>query len=362
MLVPGADDVLRSDPVPWSAAMERALYGPDGFYVAGAGAAGHFRTSATASPAVRAIFAEALAELLTRVDAALGRPDPLDLVDVGAGSGGLLDDVLDALGSRLRGRVRPVAVELRPRPVGLSARVRWLDAVPATTGLLFANEWLDNVPIEVVVAGGVGVSGLGGGRVGGDPSGPRLLLVDRAGVESAGPALGPEEAAWLARWWPTGARRELGLGRDRAWAGAVSRVLRGLAVAIDYAHLAGERPPYGTLTGFRLGHGTEPVPDASCDLTAHVAMDSVAVAGEDAAVARGRSVRTLCTNQRTALRCLGVGGRRPDYAADPRGYAGALQRASDSAELIDPAGLGAFTWLLHGIDLDLDLDPTALLA
>jgi len=53
-----------------------------------------------------------------------------------------------------------------------------------------------------------------------------------------------------------------------------------------------------------------------------------------------------------ALRCLGVSGRRHEYAADPAGYAAALQRASDSAELLDPAGLGAFTWLLQGVGVD----------
>ncbi|MYS43043.1 hypothetical protein GTY23_17755, partial [Streptomyces sp. SID5998] len=64
-----------------------------------------------------------------------------------------------------------------------------------------------------------------------------------------------------------------------AWAGAVSRLRRGLAVAVDYAHTAADRPPFGTLTGFRDGRETAPVPDGSCDLTAHVALDACAAAG-----------------------------------------------------------------------------------
>lgn len=371
-----SSQVPPGDPVRWSAAMESALYGPDGFYVGGEGAAGHFRTSATASDSVRAIFAEALAELLRRVDTGLGHPDPLDCVDVGGGSGDLLEALLATLGPDLRNRVRLSVVERRPRPPGLPAAMRWLSAIPEVTGLLLANEWLDNVPLDVMVANAslrnadhpaaAGESE----RDGVEPvvdrtkdpaaatgSGMSLVLVDRNGAESLGPAPTAEESAWLARWWSSGARREIGLSRDRAWAGAVSRVRRGLAVAVDYAHTAGDRPPYGTLTGFLRGRETEPVPDGSCDVTAHVAIDSVAAAGERAVALTGRPAHSLLCDQRSALRCLGVSGRRPGHAADPSGYAAALQRASDCTELIDPAGLGGFTWLVQGMDLD----PAAIL-
>ena len=36
------------------------------------------------------------------------------------------------------------------RPEGLDHRIEWLPEPPlGTAGLLFANEWLDNVPVEV---------------------------------------------------------------------------------------------------------------------------------------------------------------------------------------------------------------------
>ncbi|MGW1487647.1 SAM-dependent methyltransferase, partial [Micromonospora parva] len=73
-------------PIRWRDAMNRALYGPGGFFVAGGGPAAHFRTSVHASP----VFATALLRLLTQVDAALGHPPRLDVVDVGAGRGELL--------------------------------------------------------------------------------------------------------------------------------------------------------------------------------------------------------------------------------------------------------------------------------
>ncbi len=327
-----------ADPVRWSAAIERALYGPDGFYLAGPGAAGHFRTSVSAAASLREIFAGAIGGLVERVDLGLGRPDPLDLVDLGAGSAELLEAVLGALGSGLRARVRPTVVELRARPADLSPRVRWRENVPEMSGLLIANEWLDNVPLDIVADG-------------------RVLLVDHDGAESPGPPPTAVESEWLDRWWPSGPRREIGLLRDLAWAQAVSRVRHGLAVAVDYAHTAADRPSLGTLSGFRHGRETEPIPDGSCDLTAHVAIDAVLKAGETSVGAAGRSVRALLTVQRTALRLLGVDGRRPDYTADPSGYATTLQRASDAAALIDPAGLGGFSWLMQGIGLD----PAALL-
>ncbi|MEV4259732.1 hypothetical protein AB0J52_41780, partial [Spirillospora sp. NPDC049652] len=60
----------------WRPAMELALYGEDGFYRRGERPAEHFRTSVSASSR----FTAALARLLGEVDAALGRPDRLDVV------------------------------------------------------------------------------------------------------------------------------------------------------------------------------------------------------------------------------------------------------------------------------------------
>ena len=104
--------------LPWGAAMEQALYGNGGFYVRERPAA-HFRTSAHVSP----LFAGAVAELLLRVDAALGHPAELAFVDMAAGSGELVCGVLAALPPGPAGRLRPYAVELAPRPDGLDPRV-----------------------------------------------------------------------------------------------------------------------------------------------------------------------------------------------------------------------------------------------
>ncbi|MER7182295.1 SAM-dependent methyltransferase, partial [Streptomyces hyaluromycini] len=172
----------------WRAATEAALYGPGGFYRRPEGPAGHFRTSVHAS----GLFAEAVAELLCRVDEALDRPGTLDFVDMGAGRGELVTGVLAALPADVAARVRACAVDLADRPPGLPDRITWLAELPRTvSGLVFANEWLDNVPVEVAEVDAAGV--------------PRLVLVRRDGTELLGRPVSGAEAEWLARWWPLGA-------------------------------------------------------------------------------------------------------------------------------------------------------------
>ncbi|WP_030489964.1 SAM-dependent methyltransferase [Micromonospora chokoriensis] len=392
-------------PIAWRDAMSRALYGPGGFFVAGTGPADHFRTSVHASPA----FATALLRLVEQVDSALGHPDRLDVVDVGAGRGELLRALLASVGvavgvsvrrspdepslvtarPSLAERVRFTAVEYAARPENLPEEINWTAEIPTEiNGLLIATEWLDNVPLDVAVH---------------TDDGWRYLLVDPgSGAETVGEPVSPADHDWLTKWWPsptsppstpnpvvTGAdttsesesgfraarpaegssltarsrpgcpetphhdhhdhRAEIGRTRDDAWADAVGRINRGLAVAIDYGHLREARPVDGTLTGYRGGRQVPPVPDGSSDVTAHVAMDSVASAG--AAVARCAYSLVL---QREALRALGADGGRPPLSlagTDPAGYVRALAAASAVAELTDPAGLGGHLWLRQPVGI-----------
>ncbi|MGX1911061.1 SAM-dependent methyltransferase [Streptomyces phaeochromogenes] len=355
----------------WRAATEEALYGPSGFYRRTEGPAGHFRTSVHASP----LFAGAVARLLCLVDEALAHPAELAFVDMGAGRGELVTGVLKALPAELASRARGYAVERAARPAGLDHRIEWLpEPPPDVTGLLFANEWLDNVPLDVAEVDAEGTA--------------RLVLVREDGTEVLGEPAAGAEAEWLERWWPlTGApgsplplpeapdgppppedvhpsaaalqgpahgshgpngqtaegfRAEIGLPRDAAWAAAVATLGRGLAVAVDYAHFAGARPPFGTLTGFKEGRETTPVPDGSCDITAHVSLDACALPG----------ARLL--SQREALGALGVSGERPSLAlasTDPTAYVRALAGAGEAAELTARGGLGDFGWLLQPVGI-----------
>ncbi|MET8679270.1 SAM-dependent methyltransferase [Streptomyces sp. NPDC004647] len=317
------------------------------------------------------------------------------------------------------------AVERAARPEGLDERIEWLPSLPepgSVTGLVFANEWLDNVPVAVAETDAAGE--------------PREVLVAADGTERLGDRVNGADADWLDRWWPLGGepglRAEIGHPRDAAWARAVRSLDRGLAVAVDYAHGCSDRPPFGTLAGFRDGREVRPSPDGSCDITAHVALDACAAAGAEAdagldaeagagfdadadagagfdavgSLTDGRqadrsgtadhiSGTRACADrsgasgsrpggptdtgrsgtagqpgdaracgpyetphrlapalltQRDALRALGVTGRRPALAlasSDPAAYVRALGSAGEAAELTDPAGLGAFGWLLQ---------------
>lgn len=315
--------------LPWQDAMERALYGPGGFFRRER-PADHFRTSVHASP----LFAAAVAELLARVDDALGHPAELDFVDMAAGSGELAAGVLAALPTALAARVRVHAVERSGRPAALDPRVAWTAQPPAgARGLLFANEWLDNVPLAVAAPG---------------PDGRARYVEVRCadGAERTGRRVDGEDARWLERWWPLGAgggperRAEIGRGREVAWRRAVSTLAAGLAVAVDYGHTAAARPPLGTLTGYRDGRQAVAVPDGSMDLTAHVAMDALPGA---------------LTTQRAALHALGVRGQRPPLALaaqDPPAYVRALAAATEAAELTATGGLGDFLWLTTPVTAD----------
>lgn len=285
----------------WSDAWHEALYGESGFFRR-ENPADHFRTN-VAVP----LFHEAVRTLAERVDAALGFPDPFDVVDVGAGRG----ELLFGLGE-VPSRWRLTGVDVADADVPFG----WSSDIPYVTGLLVANEWLDAVAVDVTEDGS-------------------LVLVSSDGTEALGE---PAASDWASRWWPEGGRVEVGAPRDEAWTKAVSRVTSGVAVAIDYGHVLGSRRP--TLTGYRDGRQVPPVPDGSCDLTAHVAVDACAAA-------TGASL----WSQRDALALLGISAALPS-AADPS-YARGLERASQARKLLDPDGLGGFAWLMQEIGVDL---------
>jgi SAM-dependent MidA family methyltransferase len=302
----------------WKQAWDAALYGPDGFFRRESPVA-HFRTSVHAST----LFAAALVRLT--------REAGLDtVVDIGAGRGELLTAML-----QLDPGLELLGVEVAARPQELDGSIAWTTALPeAVDGLVVANEWLDNIPCHVVEVDAQGV--------------PRVVHVDPvSGEESLGrplthPSVPSSLGAWLEQWWSLegrepGARAEVGTTRDAAWADVVRRVRRGVAVAVDFGHTRDDRPPFGSLASYRDGRHLDVLPDGSRDVTAHVAVDSVA-AGVGAAVRR----------QRDALRELGVDGTRPhlELATDDAGaYVRGLASASEAAELT-ATGLGDFSWIV----------------
>jgi SAM-dependent MidA family methyltransferase len=305
--------------VTWRDAWHDALYGAQGFYRAPAGPAAHFTTATHG--ALGAVLAEALTTLADRHGLT-------HLVDVGAGRGELLTHLAGA-----RPDLRLTGVDVVPRPADLDAAASWVQSPggaalpPQLTDLddvlVVAHEWLDVVPCTVAEVDGDGTL--------------RVVHVDPAtGGEHLGEPLAGDELAWSTEHWPTttpGHRVEVGLARDHAWADLLGRVRSGVAVAVDYGHRAAERPAQGTLAAYRSGRLDVPVPDGTCDLTAHVAMDTL---DHDELV-----------DQRTALARLGIDGGTPDHGLahrDPAAYLSALARSSAAAALTARGGFGDFLW------------------
>ena len=101
----------------WREAMRTALYGPAGFYARGEPPSGHFRTSAHVSSA----YAGAMLRLLREADAALGRPARVDLVDIGAGRGELLGQLLALIDEAVTaGRDGGLAARIAARAVEIT--------------------------------------------------------------------------------------------------------------------------------------------------------------------------------------------------------------------------------------------------
>ncbi|QGN59503.1 SAM-dependent methyltransferase [Nostocoides sp. HKS02] len=309
--------------MPWEQAWQEALYGARGFYRSAAGPAAHF-TTATHGATGR-LLAEALAQL--------ARENHLtQVVDVGAGRGELLTHLYAA-----EPALRLTGLDVVARPATLPGAVRWLRspggaAVPAElahleSALVVAHEWLDVVPCPVAEVDLDGVL--------------RHRLVDPAGAESWGEPVTGDELEWCRAHWAAtepGQRVEIGLSRATAWSELLSRVDAGIVLAVDYGHRSGDRPHGGTLAAYRAGRMVDPAPDGTCDLTAHVAMDTLD--------------HDDLLDQRTALRGLGIVGRSPDHELarrDPAGYLRALERAGAATALTAHGGFGDFLWALKRV-------------
>ncbi len=305
----------------WRDAWSAALYGPDGFYRSQL-PADHFRTSVHASP----LFCRAILQLVNRTGARA-------VTDFGAGSGELLAQLAASAPD-----LALTAVEVRARPEGLPEQVAWVPELPdRVEGLLIANELLDNVPCQVVER---------------TEDAWRVVEVQTdTGEERLGSAANDDEVAWLTRWWPSsaagvadgagqvGQRAEVGLARDLLWVDACSRVSTGTSLAIDYGHHADYRPTLSTVRSYRGGRETPLSLDGQHDITAHVAIDSVAAA-----------VGAETARQRDMLYELGLTTMRPDVStasADPVGYVHALSLASEAGELVASPGLGDLLWVMR---------------
>ena len=166
----------------------------------------------------------------------------LALVDMGAGRGELLTGVLAALPRRA---VRARGVRRRAGRAARRASTR------GSSGAGDRPAGVSRAAVRERVAG----QRSGRRRRDGPARASRRVLVRADGEERLGEPVTGADAEWLDRWWPlTGpggcGRRSAGPATRRGPRRS-PRLDAGLAVAVDYAHDAAARPPFGTLTGFR---------------------------------------------------------------------------------------------------------------
>jgi SAM-dependent MidA family methyltransferase len=158
--------------IPFSRFMQLALYAPGlGYYSAGArkfGAGGDFITAPELTPVFSRCIASQVAELLGLLGGG-------NLLELGAGSGVLAADLLEALAAHAalpaEYRILEVSGELRARQretlagrdPRLLERVRWIDSPPEEgwRGVVLANEVADALPVERFRVAGDGLEQLG---------------------------------------------------------------------------------------------------------------------------------------------------------------------------------------------------------
>jgi SAM-dependent MidA family methyltransferase len=365
------DRIHRQGPVRFDVAMDALLYGEGGFFSGGGGAGRQhdFLTSPEVGPLFGAVVAGALDAEWER----LGRPDPFVVIEAAAGRGALARAVLDAAPACVPA-LRYVCVErsaaLRAKidellPVepaanvfgavvsgddevhhitGTGPVVAVLDDLPyvPVTGVVLANELLDNVPFRLVERTARGWSEV---LVGADGDELLEMLVAAASDVAA-------EADRLAPGAPIGARLPLQhLAAD--WLRRALGVLdRGRVIVVDYADVSpslATRPWHQWLRTYRdHGRGKHPLTwPGEQDITCEVAVDQLA------RVRAPQSDRS----QAEWLAAHGLDGLVAEARRrwEARAHVGDLEalrdrsRIGEAVMLTDSGGLGAFRvleWLV----------------
>ena len=141
--------------IPFSEYMQLALYGDGGFYTTG-GRAGRRGGDFITSPEVGPLFGTVIARALDAWWKELGSPNRFDVVECGAGPGTLARSILAAQ-PECATAMHYVAIEISAsqralHPQGVESRETMPDG--SITGVILANELLDNLPFRLFVFDG----------------------------------------------------------------------------------------------------------------------------------------------------------------------------------------------------------------
>jgi len=362
-------EIRECGPISFARYMEMCLYDPDlGYYSRNAaqfGKAGDFFTSSD----VHAVFGRLLARQFDEMWRMLGSPDQIAIRELGPGRGLFARDVLDWSEKKFPEFFRVVRYELVEQSPALRQRIEdvlnphlesgraslrqeesQLPPGPGQSGesasqkiptIVFANEFFDAIPVEIV-------SNVGS---------LRIDARDGHFVETWAPS-SPEELEYLDRYSihpEEGERVEVPL-RSQKEMKAASTFEQGFIVAIDYGYtrdelLAGRHR--GTVKAIRQ-HSVSASPyeaPGEQDITADVNFTALAAAGEQ----QGFQARKLVTQSQFLLG-IGEANQFADAFEDCRLPQERAKVALQLKHLVTPAGMGESFHVLvasKGIDAGL---------
>ena len=381
-------EIREHGPLPFSRYMEMCLYDPElGYYSSNAekfGKAGDFYTSSD----VHAVFGRVLARQFEEMWRALGKPEQMEILELGPGRGLFAQDVLDwsekkfpdfygalhytleerapslreKLRSRFRGKLEAGKLSLLPQienfpiktlpetaqpstgedsrhsiessivnrragHVSRAASSEKLRALPSEVPLIvFANEFFDALPVEVLSEKGS----------------LRINVREQNFVEQWAPA-SAEELEFLDRYGlhPEGdIRTEVALLSQQQISHYAEVMQTGFFVVIDYGYtreeqLAGRH--LGTIMAYRQ-HSASPNPyeaPGEQDITAHVNFTALAAAAEQ----NGMHAHKLRTQSQFLLG-IGEANQFADAFEDCRLPQERAKVALQLKHLVTPAGMG----------------------
>ena len=354
-------EIRERGPIPFSRYMELCLYDPThGYYSRNAeqfGKAGDFYTSSD----VHAVFGRLMARQFDQMWRALGSPEKITIVELGPGRGLFAQDVLDwserkfpeffravrwvlveaspALRQRMEATLarhieRGIATLIAPDGVWVAQRFSAANNSLSQTGalapevptILFANEFFDALPVEIL-----------------SPQGTlHIDTREERFVETWTPS-SPAELEFLDRHSihpEPGERVEAPLSAQHYMRQIASTINRGLLIVIDYGYTRAEQLAgrhRGTLKAIRK-HSVSSNPyeaPGEQDITADVNFTALAAAAEP----QGMQTQKLIT-QSQFLMGIGEATQFSDAFEDCRLPQERAKVALQLKHLVTPAGMG----------------------
>jgi SAM-dependent MidA family methyltransferase len=361
-------EIQERGPIPFSRYMELCLYDPDlGYYSRNAeqfGKAGDFYTSSD----VHAVFGRLLARQFEEMWRVLGSPEQIEILELGPGRGLFAQDVLDWAEKKFPELFRALHYSFVESSPVLSQRLqstlsrhfasgkcllksfpREFNSPGLGATIVFANEFFDALPVEVLSSEGS----------------LRIDVRDGHFVESWATA-SAEELAFLDSYGvhpEAGERIEVPLIAQAHMAEIAARLRTGFFIAIDYGYtrdeqLAGRHR--GTVTAYRE-HSVSASPyeaPGDQDITTHVNFTALSAAAEQ----NGMAAQSLLTQSQFLLG-IGEQNQFADAFAECRLPQEQAKVALQLKHLVTPAGMGESFQVLvasKGVDAEKTLQLSGL--